>query len=109
LKAHLVKKRHKHYLVAFLVGFLIANCLMVYAIYTRGLEANFTRFFVFPVLMGVLIALAAWHSRAWDLRSRRLREDFRRRGWNLTAYRITALALAVLLACALTIGDFWNR
>ncbi|NKX67028.1 DUF3180 family protein [Labrenzia sp. 5N] len=104
-----MKKRHKHYLMGFLLGFLAATCLMVHAIYTRNLEPNFTRLFVFPVLMGVLIALAAWHSKAWDLRSRRLREEFRRRGWNLTAYRITALALAVLLACALTIGDFWNR
>jgi uncharacterized membrane protein len=101
-----VKKRHKHYLIAFFVGYLGATCLMVYGIYSRGLEANFSRLLVFPVVMGVGISSVIWQVSVWDRLRRREREDFRRRGWNWKAYRITLFVLAVLVACVMAILGF---
>ncbi|MEE2864999.1 MAG: hypothetical protein VYE69_07225 [Pseudomonadota bacterium] len=103
-----MKKRHKHYLMGFLLAFLIATCIMVHAIYARDLEPNFTRLFVFPVLMGGLIALAVWQSKEWERIRRREREDFRKRGWNYKAYKRTLFVFAVLLACALVIYEIWT-
>ncbi len=101
-----MKKRSKHYLIAFIFGYLGSTCLMIYAIYTRGLEANFARLLVFPTVMGVLIALAVWQTKVWDQIHRREREDFRRRGWNWKAYTRTLFVLAVVAACVLVARGF---
>lgn len=106
LKAQRVKKRYKHYLTAFIVGYLGSTCLMIYAMYTRGLEANVARLLVFPVVMGVLFALAVWQAKVWDRLRRREREAFRNRGWNWRAYRLTLFILAVLAACALAVSEY---
>lgn len=49
------KNRHKHYLVAFLVDFLITTCLIVHTLYTRRLGPNFIRQIDFPAVFGVLL------------------------------------------------------
>lgn len=103
-----MKKRDKHYLVAFFVGYLGITCLMVYVIYARGIEANFLRLLVFPVATGVLFAFAAWVTHAVDRMHRREREDFRRRGRNYKAYQRAMFVLAVLLACALAVYEIWT-
>ena len=106
LKAQRVKKRHKHFLIAFIVGYLGSTCLMIYAMYTRGLEANLARLLVFPVVMGVLFALAVSQTKVWDRLRRREREAFRNRGWNWKAYRVTLFIIAVLVACVLAARGF---
>ncbi len=104
-----MKKRHKRYLFAFVIGWFGAACLMAHAIYTRGLEPNFTRVFAFPVMFGVIFVGGAWRMNLRRIMTRREREGFRRRGWNWNAYRNTMLVLAILIGCGLIVYKFYAR